>query len=452
MVSKRFALLVIVRISLLMLTMTALAFIFAKTELFFNQIILLAIVVIQVSELIRFVTFTNRELAKLLLAIRYSDFSISFKGKKHGKSFQELQDAFVEIIEAFKKVSVEKEAQFKFLKVILDNVNVGIIAIKEEHQIELMNKSAQQLLGISVPNYWKQFVQFSPDFAREFSAMEDNERKLLELIVKGDKLQISAHVTRLKILNYRYAIITFQNIKSEIEQKEIEAWHKLIRILTHEIMNSVTPITSLTETMRMMLQQNNENEKKVEELTEEDLEDFRFSLETIQRRSEGLLHFVDDYRKLTRVKSIHIERTQVRPLIEEIVRLMSPDFSKEQIEITMNFKNEFEIQIDRKLIEQVLINLLTNSKQAFAEQKTPKIEITTYLHEQERVIKIEDNGHGIDEQKIEEIFIPFFSTKENGSGIGLSLSKQIMKKHRGDLRVKSTKNEGATFFMLFRSN
>ncbi|MFT6053931.1 MAG: nitrogen fixation/metabolism regulation signal transduction histidine kinase [Roseivirga sp.] len=450
MVSKRFALLVVLRIALLMLTMTALAFIFAKTELFFNQIILLCIVIIQVSELIRFVTFTNRELAKLLLAIRYSDFSISFKGKKHGKSFQELQDAFVEIIEAFKKVSVEKEAQFKFLKVIVDNINVGIIAIKEEHQIELMNKSAQQLLGISTPNYWKQLVQNSPDFADEFLKMEDNERKLLELNIKGEKLQISAHVTRLKILNFRYSIITFQNIKSEIEQKEIEAWHKLIRILTHEIMNSITPISSLTETMRMMLQHDEINEKNAQELTEEDLVDFRFSLETIQRRSEGLLHFVDDYRKLTRVKSIQTERTNIRPLIEEIVKLMSPDFAKEGIVTELNIKGEFEIFIDRKLIEQVLINLLTNAKQAFKDQKKPKIEITTYHQGQERIIKIEDNGHGIDEQKIEEIFIPFFSTKENGSGIGLSLSKQIMKKHKGDLTVKSIDGQGASFFLIFK--
>ncbi|MFT6971814.1 MAG: two-component system nitrogen regulation sensor histidine kinase NtrY, partial [Roseivirga sp.] len=397
-----------------------------------------------------FVTFTNRELAKLLLAIRYSDFSISFKGKKHGKSFQELQDAFVEIIEAFKKVSVEKEAQFKFLKVIVDNINVGIIAIKEEHQIELMNKSAQQLLGISTPNYWKQLVQNRPNFADEFLKMEDNERKLLELNIKGEKLQISAHVTRLKILNFRYSIITFQNIKSEIEQKEIEAWHKLIRILTHEIMNSITPISSLTETMRMMLQHDQINEKNAQELTEEDLVDFRFSLETIQRRSEGLLHFVDDYRKLTRVKSIQTERTNIRPLIEEIVKLMSPDFAKEGIVTELNIKGEFEIFIDRKLIEQVLINLLTNAKQAVSLSENPKISIGTYYNESEKVIKIEDNGSGIDENKIEEIFIPFFSTKENGSGIGLSLSKQIMKKHKGDLTVKSTKGEGATFFMTFR--
>lgn len=450
MVSKRFALLVILRVSLLMLTMTALAFIFAKTELFFNQIILLSIIVIQIGELIRFVTFTNRELAKLLMAIRYSDFSISFKGKKHGKSFQELQNAFVEIIEAFKKVSVEKEAQFKFLKVIVDNINVGIIAIKEEHQIELMNKSAQQLLSIPAPNYWKQFVQFSPNFASEFAEMEDNERKLIELNIKEEKLQISAHVTRLKILNYRYSIITFQNIKSEIEQKEIEAWHKLIRILTHEIMNSVTPIASLTETMRMMLQQDETKEKKAQELSEEDLDDFRFSLETIQRRSEGLLHFVEDYRKLTRVKNLDQEQVEATELLENMAQLMTPELQKEQITLELRLKNSFKLFIDRKLIEQVLINLITNAKHALKTTEKPLINISAYSRESEKVIEITDNGTGIDESKIEQIFIPFFSTKENGSGIGLSLSKQIMKKHKGDLTAKSIKGEGATFFMTFR--
>ena len=450
MVSKRFALLVIVRVSLLMLTMTALAFIFAKTELFFNQIILLSIILIQIGELIRFITFTNRELAKLLMAIRYSDFSISFKGKKHGKSFQELQNAFVEIIEAFKKVSVEKEAQFKFLKVIVDNINVGIIAIKEEHQIELMNKSAQQILSIPAPNYWKQFVQFSPDFAREFSEMEDNERKLIELNIKEEKLQTSAHVTRLKILNYRYSIITFQNIKSEIEQKEIEAWHKLIRILTHEIMNSVTPIASLTETMRMMLQQDETKEKKAQELSEEDLDDFRFSLETIQRRSEGLLHFVEDYRKLTRVKNLDQEQVEATELLENMAQLMTPELQKEQIRLELRLKNSFKLFIDRKLIEQVLINLITNAKHALKSTEKPLITISAYSRELEKVIEITDNGTGIDESKIDQIFIPFFSTKENGSGIGLSLSKQIMKKHKGDLTVKSQQDAGATFSLVFK--
>ncbi|GAB5526036.1 MAG: ATP-binding protein [Roseivirga sp.] len=450
MVSKRFALLVIIRIVLLMLTLTALAFIFAKTELFFNQIILVSIIIIQVSELIRFITYTNRELAKLLLAIRYSDFSISFKGKKRGKSFQELQEAFVEIIDAFKKVSVEKEAQFKFLKVIVDHINVGIIAIKEDYEIELMNQSATDTLKVTVPNYWKQFQQLLPHFAEEISHMDDNERKLMELNIKGDALQISVHLTRIKILNYRYNIITFQDIKSEIEQKEIEAWHKLIRILTHEIMNSVTPITSLSETMLMLLQTEEKKQKPINEVTEEDMEDLTFSLNTIQKRSEGLLHFVDDYRRLTKIKQLELEKLPVKAVVEDITNLMQSEFKRENIGLKTDIRSDFEIAIDEKLVAQVLINLLTNARHAVEAAENPEVIIKAYYEERNKIIEIKDNGCGIEPQKMDQIFIPFFSTKEQGSGIGLSLSKQIMKKHKGDLRVRSEQGQGASFFLVFR--
>lgn len=449
MVSKRFALLVVIRIVLLMLTMTALAFIFARTELFFNQIILLGVIIIQVSELIRFITHTNREIAKLLMAIRYSDFSISFKGKKHGKSFQELQDAFVEIIEAFKKVSVEKEAQFKFLKVIVDNIKVGVLAVKEDHGIELMNKAAQDLLKIATPNYWKQFQQLQPTFAKELDAMEDNERKLIELSIKGEKQQVSVQINRLKILNYRYTIVTFQDIKSEIEQKEIEAWHKLIRILTHEIMNSVTPVTSLSETMIMLLEENGQP-KPLENLSEETLEDLRFSLKTIQRRSEGLLHFVEDYRKLTRIKTLELEEVSVRELLDENANLLSKEFEKAGVKLQVKSEARMSVAMDRKLIDQVLINLLTNARHATENHENGLVEIHAYSSSHQSVIEIKDNGIGIDETKMDQIFIPFFSTKEDGSGIGLSLSKQIMKKHKGDLTVKSQHGQGASFCLIFR--
>ena len=450
MVSKRFALLVIIRIVLLMLTLTALAFIFAKTELFFNQIILISIIIIQVSELIRFITYTNRELAKLLLAIRYSDFSISFKGKKQGKSFQELQEAFVEIIDAFKKVSVEKEAQFKFLKVIVDHINAGIIAIKEDYEIELMNQSAADTLKVPVPNYWKQFQQLLPQFSEEIEHMEDDERKLIELNIKGEALQVSVHLTKIKILNYRYRIITFQDIKSEIEQKEIEAWHKLIRILTHEIMNSVTPITSLSETMLMLLQTEDKATKPITELSEEDLEDLTFSLNTIQKRSEGLLHFVDDYRRLTKIKTLELEKVRVKPLLEDMTMLLQTEFKKDAVSLELEVKSDFEIAIDEKLIAQVLINLLTNARHAVEDTAQPRVQVRAYYEEAHKIIEIKDNGVGIEPDKMDQIFIPFFSTKEQGSGIGLSLSKQIMKKHKGDLKVKSEPGQGASFFLVFR--
>ncbi|OEK04178.1 sensor histidine kinase [Roseivirga misakiensis] len=448
MVSKRFALLVIIRIILLMLTLVALAFIFARTELFFNQIILLGVIILQVSELIRFVTYTNRELAKLLLAIRYSDFSISFKGGKRGKSFRELQEAFVEIIEAFKKVSVEKEAQFRFLKVIIDNIKVGVVAIKEEYSIELMNEGAQEMLKISTPNYWKQFHQLLPHLAQEIEDMEDNEKRLIELNIKEERLQISAQVNRLKILGYRYTIVTFQDIKSEIEQKEIEAWHKLIRVLTHEIMNSVTPVTSLTETM-LMLTEKDGVPLPLNELTEETLEDLRFSMKTIQKRSEGLLHFVDDYRRLTKIKALELEEIQVSELLEEMAVLLSSEAEKSNVEIRISAPHYLRIKMDRKLIEQVLINLITNARHALEGSENGTITLTAYEDGAGQIIEVKDNGTGIEIDKQEEIFVPFYSTKTEGSGIGLSLSKQIMKKHKGDLTVKSEIGVGSRFRLHF---
>ena len=449
MVSKRFALLVILRIVLLMLTLTALAFIFARTDLFFNQIILLGVIILQVSELIRFITFTNRELAKLLLAIRYSDFSISFKGKR-GKSFQELQNAFVEIIDAFKKVSVEKEAQFRFLQVMVDNIKVGVIAIKEDYEIELMNQAAEKLLKVATPNYWKQLQQLLPHFSEEISEMGDSEKRLLELNIKGEKLQVSAQVNRLKILNYRYTIVTFQDIRSEIEQKEIEAWHKLIRILTHEIMNSVTPVTSLTETVLMLLQNDGEPRTK-EELSEEDLEDIRFSLQTIQKRSEGLLHFVDDYRRLTKIKTLELEEVSTTELLKSMEMLLKKEVEKSGATIEVTEIKDLNIAMDRKLIEQVLINLITNARHAVEGKPDAHIKVSVTNIDNQPTIQVSDNGIGIDEHKMEQIFIPFFSTKEHGSGIGLSLSKQIMKKHGGNLTVKSEIGLGSTFSLSFRS-
>lgn len=448
MVSKRFAFLVILRIALLMLTLVALAFIFARTDLFFNQVILLGIIIIQVTELIRFVTYTNRELARLLLAIRYSDFSISFKGKKHGKSFQELQDAFVEIIEAFKKVSVEKEAQFKFLQVIIENIKVGLIAIKEDYEVELMNQQAEELLGIDKPKYLKQLLQLKPDFLQEVNEMLDNERKLIELTRKDKKLQISIQVNRLKILNLRYTLITFQNIKSEIETKEIEAWHKLIRILTHEIMNSVTPITSMTETMLMMLG-DGDGIKKAAEIDQETIDDLSFSLKTIQKRSDGLLHFVDDYRKLTKIKNLHIEVVDIKELLTSLEQLLKADMNEAKTSLNIDIQEGLQIRLDRPLIEQVLINLITNAKHAVRDSQHPEIQIRAYADLRHHYIEVSDNGIGVDLEKQEQIFVPFFSTKPEGSGIGLSLSKQIMKKHGGDLTLTSIPKEGATFTLEF---
>lgn len=448
MISKRFTVFVVIRVLLLVLSLVILAYIFARTDLFFNQIILIGIIILQVIELIRFVTFSNREIAKLLMAIRYSDYSISFKNKSN-QSFQEVQEALAEIIESFKKVSIEKEAQFRFLQIMIDNINVGVIAINEEEEIKLMNLEAEHLLSIEKPNYLKQLKQLRPDFISFVNEAHQTQSLLIELNQAEKQLPLSLKVDRIKILHTNYQLITFQNIKSEIETKEIEAWHKLIRILTHEIMNSITPIASMSETMLMMLSDQQEEADEKEIINQETLDDLRFSLKTIQKRSDGLLHFVEDYRKLTRIKNLDLQTIEVEDLIDSIIQLMIGDLDKQKVKLHLAIEKGLKIRADRILVEQVLINLITNARHALEKQEDPSLSITAYSKAQNKYVSITDNGVGIAKDKQDEIFIPFYSTKEKGSGIGLSLSKQIMKKHKGDLNVHSTLGVETTFTLEF---
>lgn len=418
-------------------------------RLFFNQIILGLIFVIQVGELVRFVNHTNRELTKLFYAIRHSDFSITFKSPVLGKSFKELRESMIEIIHAYKQVKIEKEAQFHFLQMLVNQLHIGIIAIENNETITLINPTAQRMIGADGVRNWKLLQQISPLFAREIEQLGENGKKLIEMKSTGESYFTSAAVSTLIILDKPLKLITLQNINSEIEQKEIEAWHKLIRILTHEIMNSVTPIASLTETMESFLERKDGSEKQLDELKQETISDIRFSLKTIQKRTEGLLQFVENYRKLTKVPKPSLEKIELEPFILSVTKLMEHEFVRRNVKLHLTLTDGLEINADPVLIEQVLINIMTNGLHAVAGADDPTISVATSLMDRHAIITISDNGKGIASKELSEIFIPFFTTKKHGSGIGLSLSKQIMAVHGGSIRVKSELNVGTSFSLHF---
>lgn len=447
---KSFTLNTTLRVALLLITMIGLAFIFGRADLFFNHIILGALLIIQVYELIRYVNRTNRELAKLLLSIRNNDFTISFSSQKGGKQFRELNDAFREIIEAYKQVKIEKEAQFEYLKLIVKHIKIGIISIKGNEEIALINQPALDMLQTGNYHYWRNLRLSHPRFVEEVEQLQENESKLIEITVKGENKRLSVHVSSAILLKQPYKIITFQDIEKEISQSEIDAWHKLIRILTHEIMNSVTPISSLTETMLMLLE-NPEGQLKTPGQVDEDLlEDLAFSLRTIQKRSDGLLGFVEDYRKLSRVPQPRKETFALEELFETIHRLMRAELKKHNIQLhTDILPNDLHLSADRKQIEQILINLLSNSIQALEYNDHPQIKLSAYEENAQIILEVTDNGTGIEEDKLDQIFVPFFSTKEKGSGIGLSLSRNIMNMHGGTIKVSSHKGEQTTFSLFF---
>lgn len=446
----RFYVFVMIRVLLLAATMLTFAFIFGDERLFFNHLILGSIIVFQVVEMIRYVSRTNRAIARLFSAVRHSDFSTTFRQGLAGSSFPELEASMDEIVKAYKTVKIQREAQFQLLQALINNIRVGIIVLADEDQITLLNPTAEMLVGIKGTRNWRLVRQSNPAFAGMVDDLGDNGRKLIELKAGNQSHMVSLDVRTIQIMELPHKLITFQDINSEIEQKEIEAWHKLIRILTHEIMNSVTPIASLTETMQGMLASDRSHQTPPKEISEETIADIRFSLETIQKRSEGLLKFVETYRKLTRVPRPTLETVELKELFASVQRLMKEALAAQAIELAVNVDPaSTHAQVDRTLIEQVLINLITNSIHALDSRSNPQIELSAYRRDGILTVEVRDNGVGIPRKELDEIFVPFFSTKKHGSGIGLSLSRQIISLHGGTLKVSSQEGKGTSFYLTF---
>ncbi len=444
---RRFSIQAILRIALIVMNALLLSWIFGDTRLFFNQIIVILILAVQVWELIHFINHTNRELTRLFIAVKHSDFSITFNQGPMGKTFKALQSSMIDIIQSYREVKIEKEAQYQFLQLLVNQIQIGIISVMHENII-LINPVAEKILDMKGVRNWKVLEQMNPALASE---LKEDGKRLVELkSSKGIKM-LAVEVSSVLMINKPYQLITLQDINSEIEQKEIEAWHKLIRILTHEIMNSVTPIVSLSETMQGMLSDRSGNQRSRDDLQEETIKDIRFSLSTIQKRSERLLDFVENYRKLTRVPKPAIQTVIVKNFLSNLEVLMREELARKSIQLRIVLENEnLELKIDPSLIEQVLINLTKNSMHALEDSIQKRVTVSAYAEDRSVILEVADTGKGISDKEIKEIFVPFFSTKKGGSGIGLSLSKQIMSMHGGRIRVASELNEGTRFFLIFK--
>ncbi|HLF35705.1 MAG TPA: HAMP domain-containing sensor histidine kinase [Cyclobacteriaceae bacterium] len=446
----RYSISIFIRVIMLVLICLLFAFLFARTEYIFSQVIVFTLVVISTLELIRYTRKSSRELSRFLFAVRHGDVSMNFSHKDLPAEFHDLTDAFRELIYAIRDVKIDKEVHYRLLQGIIDRIGIGIIASRPGGDILLMNKSAAETLSVQIVNHWNHIKKRVPQFSKEIESLSEEGRKLVELENRHESVQLSISVNTIKVREEKCRVVTFHDIRDEIEQKEIEAWYKLIRILTHEIMNSVTPLASLTETMLMLTEDEQGNQKPVGTITDPVITDIRSSVKTIQSRTAGILQFVEAYRKLTNIPAAEFAFEKLEGLIIHVFELMKPELQKRGIktELLINAESQ-HIRADRNLVEQVLINLISNSIYALEEILHPAIKITSETVGSRIHLSIIDNGRGIDPSKTDKIFIPFYSTREGGSGIGLSFSKQVMYLHDGRIRVNSEPGKGAVFTLDF---
>jgi nitrogen fixation/metabolism regulation signal transduction histidine kinase len=421
---------------------------------FFTKFLVFCLGLFQIWYLYHFLEKSNREIVHFLESIHYDDFTNTYPEKKTGSSRDLLYHEFNEILRKFREIRADKEAQHQYLRTIVQHIGIGIITFDADGEVQIMNNAAKKLMGIKLIKNIKQIGRDHPELQNSITELRTGGRDLVKINKNDDEVQLAIYAIELSLRGKPFKLISIQNIQSELEEKEMEAWQNLIRVLTHEIMNSVTPISSLAATVETELAEFLENGVNINQIEDETIEDFYLSVKTIHNRSESLIKFVSDFRNMTRIKLPTLEPTGVEDMIKHVLVLLKPDIEASNISVNCSVKPKLQVNIDREQIEQVIINVVKNAIQALAadEKDSKSLTITAMpIEGGGAFISVADNGTGIEEEALKKIFIPFFTTKKNGSGIGLSLSKQIMRKHGGNITAKSQIGEGTEFLLKFAS-
>jgi two-component system nitrogen regulation sensor histidine kinase NtrY len=406
------------------------------------------VVFFQVRELIRAVERSNENITSFLDSIRFDDLSSSFKTDSQDPTIQRLHHELNEAILKLRVSRKEKDSEHQFFKNIVQHVGIGILTFKRDGSIQTMNTAAKRLLKVTRADTVEDLREVDDGLVDTILKLKTGGRELIRLKTGDETLQLSIFAIELTLRDEEVKLISMSNIQSELDEKEMEAWQNLVRVLTHEIMNSVTPISSLAGIVEEELGRKIQYEQDIKN---DELGDMHLSLQTISRRSAGLIRFVKEFRNLTHIPKPKLAEIPVKPLLEEMAMLHKKELADRGVAITCSVEpDNLFILADKTMIEQVLINLIKNAIQAFDEQPDKRIDLIARSNEKGRaVISVKDNGSGIDNEAMEKIFIPFFSTKKTGSGIGLSLSKQIMLQHEGRITVKSKLGEGTEFILRF---
>jgi len=444
---KKFEWRILLRVALLFITLSIASLLLVK-GMYVYLAFIVPVIIYQVIEFYRFQHKAHTELDQFVEAIHYRDFSRYFDVKHAPLELQPLRKGFNEINSTFKLISKEKETQYQYLQKILELVDTGILSYElSTGEVVWMNESLKRMLQLPYLKTIESLSKRDPGLYKEISELKSTDHKIATAHLERNAFKVLLSATAFQTDGRKYKLIAFQNVSEALDETESKAWQKLLSVMTHEIMNSIAPISSLADTLKNRLNQS------VSELKHNSgsFDDLEVGIETIKRRSEGLLKFAETYRNLNKITAPNLKKMFVRDLFENLNQLMAPTLEQKNIELEIILKDpDLMLEADTNLIEQVLINLVVNAIEAIKDKKSPRIILSAYLAANfKTVVKVADNGIGMPEEVLEKIFIPFFSTKKSGSGIGLSLCKQIMMLHRGNIQVQSVEGEGTAFMLQF---
>jgi two-component system, NtrC family, nitrogen regulation sensor histidine kinase NtrY len=404
--------------------------------------------VLEIIYLFYYLHRTQRSLQNFLETAKYLDnVTDSMVG---GISISKFKLSYNEIVDLIRKSRLDKELEHQYFRNTIEHINTGILSYDSEGKVDILNQAARDVLRTSDLRNIQQLEEIIPGLLEDIRSLKPGQNRLFSSYIHEESLLLTLRCSDFILAGRPIRLISLQNIKQEIEEEEIIAWQKLIRVLTHEIMNSVSPVKSLTHTLISLLEKEN-GQGSLSGISDETLSKCLTGLKAIENRSKALMSFVENYRSLTRIPEPLMNEITVKPWLESILTVMKEDSGSGKIEFSLQVNpSDLPLWGDEKLLGQALINILKNSIDALNESEKGRIEILASREKEGYVtIQISDNGKGISKEKIDSIFIPFYSTKEGGSGIGLSLARQIMQLHGASIRVSSA-NEITRFILQFR--
>lgn len=452
MLHRRFRVQVVGRLLLIVGSVLGMVYLAGWVQMYEVALLLGGLTVYQIVRLVRYLEKTTRDLTRFLESVRYADFSQGFTADGRGPFFVRLRDAFEDVTGAFRRIRAEKEEQVRYLENVVQHIGIALISFREDGTVELMNTAARRLLRTGPIRNIDALASFSEPLVETLRTLESGKQAMVRAVQDDRTMQLAVNVSRFRLRDEAHALASIQDLRNELEEKEMEAWQQLTRVLTHEIMNSVAPISSLASTANRLLAEvpaaaNGHGDGSGAEVTA----DAREAVETIERRSKGLISFVDSYRSFTKIPNPKFDVVPVRDLFDGVRRLLRVQIEEYNLRCEVHVEPEhLEITADVELIEQVLINLVLNAIQALEGRPDACIELRAHIDRRSRpILQVKDNGPGIPPDVQERIFVPFFTTKEDGSGIGLSLSRQIMRLHGGSLSVRSEADTETVFTLRF---